>query len=491
MLHRSISYRLIVGLSAIALVVLLFAVGSATDVRGQTAPGLGAASSYAVLGGSTVTNTGTSTVEGDVGVWPGTEVTGFPPGIVTGGTIHLADANSQQAQDDVTTAYNAMTDEPCTADLTGQDLGGMALTEGVYCFSSSAELTGQLRLNAEGNAAAVFIFKIGTTLTTASNSSVLVINGGGDCNVFWQVGSSATLGTDTEFVGNVLALESISLTTGANVSGRALARNGAVTMDTNNVGSAGCAAPAPTDTPTVTDTPTETPTDTPTATNTPTETPTDTPTATNTPTDTPTDTPTATNTPTDTPTDTPTATNTPTETPTDTATPTPTDTASPTPTSTFTSTPTDTATPTPTSTFTSAPTDTATPTPTSTFTSTPTDTATPTPTSTFTSAPTDTATPTPVVETPSPTPVVHERTRTRTPTPAGTTPTPEATPRPPRAPVDTPSPTTPAGPLSPPNTGSPPPPGGLPWIPLLLGLALSSLGATVFVRSRRRQRPGV
>jgi len=253
-----------VGVGAVAVAVLLFALGSATNAGAQTAPGLGAASSYAVLGGQTVTNTGSTTIGGDVGVSPGTAVTGFPPGIVTGGTIHLADANAQLAQDDVTTAYNALAAAPCTADLTGQDLGGMTLTEGVYCFSSSAQLTGELTLDAQGNAAAVFIFQIGTTLTTASNSSVLVTNGGGDCNVFWQVGSSATIGTGTTFVGNILALQSITLTTGASVSGRSLARNGAVTMDTNDVSTLACAAPTATASPTASPTPVvETPSPTP------------------------------------------------------------------------------------------------------------------------------------------------------------------------------------------------------------------------------------
>jgi large repetitive protein len=198
---------------------------------------LGTAQSFAVLGGSTVTNTGSSTVTGNLGVSPGTSVTGFPPGIVTGGTIHLNDAAAAQAQSDLTTAYNAILGTACTVDLTGQNLGGLTLTPGVYCFSSAAQLTGTLTLNALGNSNALFIFKIGSTLTTASSSSVQVINpgSGSNCNVFWQVGASATLGTGTSFLGNILALSSITLTTGANVSGRILARNGAVTMDTNNV----------------------------------------------------------------------------------------------------------------------------------------------------------------------------------------------------------------------------------------------------------------
>lgn len=196
---------------------------------------LGTASDFGVLGGSTVTNTGPTVVNGELGVSPGSAVTGFPPGVVVGGTIHLADAVALQAQNDLTTAYNAVAGTACNVDLTGQDLGGLTLTPGVYCFSSSAQLTGTLTLNALGNPNALFIFKMGSSLTTASGSSVQVINGGSACNVYWQVGSSATLGTGTSFVGNILALSSITLTTGANVSGRLLARNGAVTLDSNNV----------------------------------------------------------------------------------------------------------------------------------------------------------------------------------------------------------------------------------------------------------------
>lgn len=204
---------------------------------------LGTAQNFGVLGGSAVTNTGATTVNGNVGVSPGTSVTGFPPGVVVGGAIHSNDAVAMQAQNDLTTAYNNIASTPCTVDLTGQNLGGLTLTPGVYCFSSSAQLTGALTLDALGNPNALFLFKIGSTLTTASSSSVTVINGGSACNhVFWQVGSSATLGTGTSFAGDILALTSITLTTGANTSGRTLARNGAVTLDTNNVNTCGVAA---------------------------------------------------------------------------------------------------------------------------------------------------------------------------------------------------------------------------------------------------------
>jgi hypothetical protein len=202
-------------------------------------PSLGTAENFAVLAGSTATNTGSTIVAGDLGVWPGTEVIGFPPGIVNG-TIHPADAVAQQAQSDVTVAYNDLAGRPCNVDLTDTDLGGLSLTEGVYCFSSSAQLTGQLVLDAEGNADALFIFQIGSTLTTASNATVSVINNGAECNVYWQVGSSGTLGTSTAFVGNILALSSITLNTGADLSGRSLARNGAVTMDSNDISAADC-----------------------------------------------------------------------------------------------------------------------------------------------------------------------------------------------------------------------------------------------------------
>ena len=239
--HRRISGLVfLLGLTALLSVTVL----GPNPAGAQGAGFLGAAESYAVLGGSTVTNTGPSVINGDLGVSPGSSITGFPPGVVTG-TIHSADASALQAQDAVTTAYNDLAGRPATADLTGQDLGGLTLTPGVYSFSSSAQLTGTLTLDAQGNSAAVFIFKIGSELTTASSSSVLVTNGGTGCNVWWQVGSSATLGTATSFAGNILALTSITLTTGANVSGRALARNGAVTLDSNNVTPATCAAALP------------------------------------------------------------------------------------------------------------------------------------------------------------------------------------------------------------------------------------------------------
>lgn len=217
-------------------VVLVFVgVGAQTE-----ASILGSAESFAVLGGSTVTNTGSTTITGNLGVSPDLAVTGFPPGLVGGGTIHAGDAVAAQAQSDLTIAYNGLAAMPVTSNLSGQDLGGLTLTSGVYQFNTSAQLTGTLTLDAQGNDNAFWVFQMGSTLTTASNSAVNVINlgpnDGKDDGVFWQVGSSATLGTGTTFEGNILALASITLNTGATIpNGRALARNGAVTLDTNLV----------------------------------------------------------------------------------------------------------------------------------------------------------------------------------------------------------------------------------------------------------------
>lgn len=228
-------------LTSLLLTLVLFA----SPALAATSPTLGAADSFAILGAETVTNTGPTIVNGDLGVSPGTAVTGFPPGIVNG-TIHAADAAALQAQNDVTTAYNNLAGQTCDFGPFGTtDLAGQTLVPGVYCFSSSAANTGVLTLDAEGNNNAVWVFKMGSTLVTGPGSSVVVINGGQDCNVFWKVGSSATLDTTTNFVGNILALTSITLNTGATVSGRALARNGAVTMDTNTITASICRGPPP------------------------------------------------------------------------------------------------------------------------------------------------------------------------------------------------------------------------------------------------------
>lgn len=215
---------------------------SSSLVLAQTAPSLGSAQSFVVLAGSSVSNTGPSIVTGELGVSPGSAVTGFPPGTVMSGSIHTNDATAIAAQNSSSGAYTNLANQSCTQDLTGQNLGGQTLTSGVYCFSSSASLTGTLTLNSQGDPNAVFIFKVGSTLTTASNSSVSMINGGSLCNAYWQIGSSATLGTNTSFGGNILASTSITLTTGAGVTGRLLAQTGAVTLDSVVVDST-CAPP--------------------------------------------------------------------------------------------------------------------------------------------------------------------------------------------------------------------------------------------------------
>jgi hypothetical protein len=205
---------------------------------------------FGVLGGSTVTNSGPSVIIGNLGVSPGTAITGITgiapggPGTVNG-MIHSADAYAAQAQNELTAAYNAAAGAAVTATKAG-DLGGQTLFPGVYMSTSTLSITGTVTLDAQGNPNAQFIFQIASGLTTATNSVVNLINGANPANVFWQVGSSATLGTNSSFSGNILALASISLGTGASLKGRALARTGAVTLLSNPITSpAGPGIPTP------------------------------------------------------------------------------------------------------------------------------------------------------------------------------------------------------------------------------------------------------
>jgi len=229
-----------------AIVLVGLVAGTPAASAAQSTVGLGTATSFAVLAGSTVTNTGPSIITGDLGVSPGAAVTGFPPGLVNG-VQHKADAVALQAQSDLTTGYNdAAGRTPPTA--VSSDLGGQRLVAGVYKAAGPLGLTGTLTLDAQNDPNSVFIFQAGSTLITASNSTVNLVNGASPCNVFWQVGSSATLGTGTTFVGSILALTSASLKTGATVNGRILARNGAVTLDTNTITRPNCSTTSTTTT---------------------------------------------------------------------------------------------------------------------------------------------------------------------------------------------------------------------------------------------------
>jgi hypothetical protein len=213
--------------------------------------GLGTATSFAVLAGTTATNTGPSRISGDLGVSPGTAVTGFPPGRVNHGTQHAGDAVALQAQTDLTSAYTDAAGRTPATTVSG-DLGGRTLAPGVYKSPSALGLTGTVTLDAKGDPNAVFIFQAGSTLITASSSKVKLIGSASACNVFWQVGSSATLGTNTTFVGSILALTSATVQTGTTVDGRVLARNGQVSLDANHITRPNCATPTPTPTPSTT-----------------------------------------------------------------------------------------------------------------------------------------------------------------------------------------------------------------------------------------------
>jgi hypothetical protein len=229
------------------LIPLLLAaiVGAATPLTALAAtdPGLRTAGNFAVLSGTpNITNTGPTWISGEVGISPGCAVTGFPPG--TSGAQHKCDAVALKAKSDLTGAYTRAMNAPCPAtnNLSGQNLGGKTLVPGVYCQTTAPTLTGTLTLDGEG----VFIFQIGSTLVSAAGSRVHLIGGAQPCEIFWQVSSSATLHTTSAFVGNIMALTSIAMQTGATLEGRALARNGAVTLDTNRIiqpGGCGVAAP--------------------------------------------------------------------------------------------------------------------------------------------------------------------------------------------------------------------------------------------------------
>ena len=202
---------------------------------GQTAPRLGSARDFAVLGATTVTNTGPTVITGDLGVSPGTTITGFPPGTVTAGTIHAGDSAAAIAQAAAHTAYSELVAETCGTDLSGLDLGTApgptTLTPGVYCFTGAAQLTGALTLNGSG----IYIFQIATTFTTAADSSVVLAAGATGANVYWQVGDSATLNASTAFAGSILALNDDTISARSTVGGRVIALNGAIALDSSTI----------------------------------------------------------------------------------------------------------------------------------------------------------------------------------------------------------------------------------------------------------------
>ena len=223
----------------------------ATLVTQGHAQSLGSAESFTVLGASTVTNTGASEIIGDVGVSPGSAITGFPPGQIIDGALHANDAAAQQAHADFATAYTAFAGlvSPPANNLSGTDLGGLTLGPGVYRFDTSAASAGILTLDAQNDPNARLVIQIGTTLVTASNSSVLLINQADARNVYFQAGTSVTLGSGSTFIGNLLAGASVTAVSGTNLTGRLLALTGAVTLDTNNVTSPGLSSPTPTPSP--------------------------------------------------------------------------------------------------------------------------------------------------------------------------------------------------------------------------------------------------
>ena len=229
-LRLSFSTMLVTGIAFITLA----AFGTPAAVAATAVVNLGTSSTFAVLAGSAITNTGPTTISGDIGISPGSAITGFPPGLQPTGTTHVADGAALGAENDLITASVDAAGRTPFVTVAG-DLGGSTLVAGVYHSTSSIGLTGSVTLNGAGDANSVFIFQMGSTLTTASSSTVVLENGAQACNVFWQVGSSATLGTTTNFAGTIIATTSITLDTGATINGRALALGGAVTMDTNTI----------------------------------------------------------------------------------------------------------------------------------------------------------------------------------------------------------------------------------------------------------------
>ena len=250
---RRASSILAAGTSVLALAIVGSLVVLGSDAAAApVAVGLGTADSFAVLAGTGITNTGPTTITGDIGTFPTATITGLTS-LTLSGTNHAGDSVTQGAKTDLTTAYTTAAGEGPTTAIAA-DLVGQTLKPGVYNSASAVGLSGVLTLDAAGDPNAVWVFQAGSTLITASGSKVVMLNGAQACNVFWQIGSSATLGTNSTFTGTMMALTSISLQSGATVDGRVLARNGAVTLDHNTITRSACstATSAPTTQPSTT-----------------------------------------------------------------------------------------------------------------------------------------------------------------------------------------------------------------------------------------------
>lgn len=245
-----------------AMLFSMLAMSTAPSAFAAEAPvNLGSAGTYSILAGQTVTNTGATILPGDLGTSPGTAITGFPPGLIAGG-VHLADGPALLAQNDLAAAYdNAASRQPM--EILDADLSGRTLVSGVYATNTDLGLTGNVTLDGQGDPDSVWIFQIGSNLNTSVDSSVNLINGANACNIYWQVGSSATLGTGSDFKGSIMALTSVSVNTDTTVEGRVLARNGSVTLDNNVFVEPNCDSSIPDEGETPTPDPTDPPVDNP------------------------------------------------------------------------------------------------------------------------------------------------------------------------------------------------------------------------------------
>lgn len=234
-LRRRVGFALIVG-GGLALTLSTPAVTASSP---PSPVNLGMASTFAVLAGTTITNAGPSLISGSLGVSPGTAVTGFPPGRVVNGTIEAGTPAAVAAKRDLDTAYAAAAGAPCNVDKTGQNLGGQTLTPDTYCESAAPTISGTVTLSGSG----VYVFQIGSTLVTAPRTTVVLTNGADACNVYWQVGSSATIDTATTFAGTIMAFTSVTVDDSVAVSGRVQARNGAVTLVNDQITVPACTSP--------------------------------------------------------------------------------------------------------------------------------------------------------------------------------------------------------------------------------------------------------